>query len=272
MRDAASRRVMLWAFLLSGTLAAAAAIAMVVFRVPAGQYTIGHGRGHRGTFILTGELAGLSDHLHPGRAMRSRPRPACAHACASSPGPAYYRGRCDRVRADRSRERAGVRTGLTPAAAAFYLATHARVARARYALVPFALAAVAVVAFFNVNHNPSENYTRLSIWQATLEIIERFPLTGVGPFDFATAYAQVRPARRRADRLPRAQLPLDNICRNGTGRRGRGGLGLGGGSRQVDFDPGARRGERPAAPDAARVGGRGGTRRDDGLQGPGSIR
>ena len=52
--------------------------------------------------------------------------------------------------------------------------------------------AVAVGAFFNVNHNPSENYTRLSIWQATLGIIERFPLTGVGPFDFASAYAQVR--------------------------------------------------------------------------------
>ncbi|HEY8321874.1 MAG TPA: O-antigen ligase family protein [Candidatus Baltobacteraceae bacterium] len=181
--DPLSRRAMLWAFLLSGTLAAAAAIGMVVLRVPASQYTIGHGRAI-GTFILTGELAGYLIVFIP-----------VAYAVATA----------TRVRGLRALAWTGAAVGAVAfaltfsrtgwvglaAAAAFYLAT-TQGARARYALVPFALAAVAVVAFFNVNHNPSENYTRLSIWQASLEIIERFPLTGVGPFDFATAYAQVR--------------------------------------------------------------------------------
>jgi len=43
-----------------------------------------------------------------------------------------------------------------------------------------------------VHHNPAENYTRLSIWQAGIEIVRRFPLTGVGPFDFAKIYGLVR--------------------------------------------------------------------------------
>jgi putative inorganic carbon (HCO3(-)) transporter len=45
---------------------------------------------------------------------------------------------------------------------------------------------------FNAHHNPAENYTRLSIWQAGIEIVRRFPLTGVGPFDFARIYPLVR--------------------------------------------------------------------------------
>ena len=54
-------------------------------------------------------------------------------------------------------------------------------------------AAVAVVLLtFNEHHNPSENYTRLSIWQAALGVIERFPLTGVGPFGFSKIYPFVR--------------------------------------------------------------------------------
>ena len=53
-------------------------------------------------------------------------------------------------------------------------------------------AVVAVLLLFNVHHNPSEDYTRISIWQAALQIIDRFPLTGVGPFDFSRLYAIVR--------------------------------------------------------------------------------
>ncbi len=57
-----------------------------------------------------------------------------------------------------------------------------------------------VLLLFNAHHNPSEDYTRLSIWQAAMQIIDRFPLTGVGPFNFSRLYAVVRGARRRSDR------------------------------------------------------------------------
>ncbi len=49
-----------------------------------------------------------------------------------------------------------------------------------------------VLMLFNEHHNPSENYTRLSIWQAALGMIDRFPLTGVGPFGFSKIYPLVR--------------------------------------------------------------------------------
>jgi O-antigen ligase len=49
-----------------------------------------------------------------------------------------------------------------------------------------------VVLLFNAHHDPSEDYTRLSIWQAATQIIDRFPLLGVGPFNFSRLYALVR--------------------------------------------------------------------------------
>jgi O-antigen ligase len=63
-------------------------------------------------------------------------------------------------------------------------------ARAAAAIVVAGIAAVLLL--FNAHHNPSEDYTRLSIWQAAMQIIDRFPLTGVGPFNFSRLYAVVR--------------------------------------------------------------------------------
>jgi len=59
--------------------------------------------------------------------------------------------------------------------------------------VPVVVAGMlAVLLLFNAHHNPSEDYTRLSIWQAASQIVDRFPLTGVGPFNFSRLYALVR--------------------------------------------------------------------------------
>jgi O-antigen ligase len=77
------------------------------------------------------------------------------------------------------------------AAVAFLVAVRTRHgARAAAAVV---IAGIAVVLLlFNAHHDPSEDYTRLSIWQAAVQIIDRFPLTGVGPFNFSRLYAIVR--------------------------------------------------------------------------------
>ena len=77
------------------------------------------------------------------------------------------------------------------AAAAFLLAVRTRYG-ARAAAAVVAAGAIAVLALFNAHHDPSEDYTRLSIWQAAVQIIDRFPLTGVGPFNFSHLYAVVR--------------------------------------------------------------------------------
>jgi len=173
-----------WPFLVSGLLASFAAIAMVILRVPAAQYAIGHGRSI-GTFILPGELAGYLIIYLPiafavARVCRSKALRAVAWlGCAAGAGAFLM-----------TFSRAGW-MGFA-AAVAFYIFVTRERRQVRWALLCVLAGIGAVLLLFNVHHNPSENYTRLSIWQAAIEIVERFPLTGVGPFDFASAYALVR--------------------------------------------------------------------------------
>jgi putative inorganic carbon (HCO3(-)) transporter len=156
---------------------------MVVTRMPANQYTIGHGRAI-GTFILPGEIAGyLIIFLPTAFAVARVTRSAALRALASI---ALILGTAALAM---TFSRAGW-MGFAAAIAFFAFASGA--VRRRYApfIVLGGLAAVLVV--FNAHHNPAENYTRLSIWQAGVEIVRRFPLTGVGPFDFARIYPLVR--------------------------------------------------------------------------------
>jgi putative inorganic carbon (HCO3(-)) transporter len=176
-------RTMYAAFFLSGTLASIAAIVMVMLRQPADQYVIGHGRAI-GTFVLPGELAGYLVIFLP-----------IAFALA-------------RVSSDRRLRMlawSAVAVGMAAllltfsragwvgaaAAAAFY-ALFAAGARRRLAAAILIGGFGAVMLVFNVHHNPSENFTRIPIWQAAIAIARRFPLTGVGPFDFARVYPLVR--------------------------------------------------------------------------------
>jgi putative inorganic carbon (HCO3(-)) transporter len=78
------------------------------------------------------------------------------------------------------------------AAAVAYLAFASGSVRRRYAPLILLAGLAAVLVVFNAHHNPAENYTRLSIWQAGIDIVRRFPLMGVGPFDFARIYPLVR--------------------------------------------------------------------------------
>ena len=172
-----------WAYLISCALAAATAIAMVVTRQPPALYALQHGRA-TGTFILPGELAGYLIVLLP---------MAYALGCVG-------RGRGLRLLAWATFAIGGVALALTysragwmgfAAAFAFLLAMQNRYGlRAAAAVVAAGLAAVLLL--FNAHHNPSEDYTRLSIWQTAQQIIDRFPLTGVGPFNFSRLYALLR--------------------------------------------------------------------------------
>ena len=170
-------------FLVSGALAAALAVVMVAAKMPVGIYTLGHGRAV-GTFILPGELAGYLIVYIP-----------FAYALAAGP----------------QRDlRLLARAGLVVATVAFVLTF----SRAGYAGMAAAIAffvfmlqgrrgvgfviglvaatMVALAVVFNAHHDPSENFTRLSIWRAGLAMIERFPLIGVGPFEFGPIYELLR--------------------------------------------------------------------------------
>ena len=175
-----------WAYLLSGTLACIAAIAMVVTRIPAAQYSIANGRAV-GTFVLPGELAGyLLFFLPIAYALARSARSAALRALA------WIGCGAGLVAMFLTYSRTGW-VGLA-AGVAFLIVMRSQSGRARIVQGAAIVAAgVAIVLLtFNEHHNPSENYTRLSIWQAALGMIERFPLTGVGPFGFSKIYPFVR--------------------------------------------------------------------------------
>jgi len=171
-------------FLLSGALASLTAIAMVLTRIPAAQYTVGHGRAI-GTFILPGELAGyLILYI-----------PTAFSICIVTQRPFLRRIAlaglgCGVVALAMTYSRAGWMGFI--AAAAFFIFLARQRARRRYALAALLVGGALVAFTLNAHHNPSENYTRLSIWQAGIRMVERFPVTGVGPFVFAKIYPLVR--------------------------------------------------------------------------------
>lgn len=172
-----------WSLLLSGALAIVAAIVMVAVRFPPAAYAIAHGRA-TGTFVLPGELAGYLIVITP---------------------IAYALGRVAQTRALRSLgwivlglgfvalAMTYSRAGWMGAAAAFAFLFATGRRRSLGAAIAVVLGGIIAVALlFNAHHDPSEDYTRLSIWQAALGIANRFPLTGVGPFNFSRLYALVR--------------------------------------------------------------------------------
>ncbi|HEX4013099.1 MAG TPA: O-antigen ligase family protein [Candidatus Cybelea sp.] len=170
------------AYLLSGGLAAAVAIVAVVLRVPPALYALQHGRA-TGTFILPGELAGYLIVLLPIAFAVARITSAGAiRALAWSVFAVGF------VALVLTFSRAG---WMGAAAAAAFLVA-ARTRRPAVAASIAGAGLVAIALLFNAHHDPSEDYTRLSIWQAAVQIVNRFPLLGVGPFNFSHLYALVR--------------------------------------------------------------------------------
>ncbi len=184
--DRVIARSIVWSMLVSCALASTAAVVMTVLRWPTSQYVIAHGRAV-GTFVLPGELAGYLVVLLPfayGVAVTTRDAAlrfvAVGAIVAGALAMALTFSRTGWM-------------GLATAIALLVLArARARRAGALAAGSIVAAGLLAVLLVFNAHHNPSENYTRISIWQAALQIIDRFPLTGVGPFEFSHLYTAVR--------------------------------------------------------------------------------
>lgn len=179
-------RAIYWSYMISAIVACVLAICMVLARVPAAQFTIANGRAV-GTFVLPGELAGYLIVLVP--LAYALMRVARERALRVTAGVALALGAVTMVM---TFSRTGW-IGLA-CAIAFFVAFRARGRRqavvSAAAIVIVALSVVLLL--FNERHNPSENYTRISIWQAALGAIDRYPLTGAGPFGFSHLYPSVR--------------------------------------------------------------------------------
>jgi len=176
---------LLGAFLWSGALASLAAIAMVAAKQPPLAYVLGHGRAI-GTFVVPGELAGYLVMYVPVAfaVLRSARRTVASRALVAL-GLAIA---C--VAFALTFSRAGW-LGMAGAFAALVL-LHRRDRGARPAAAIVGVAIVVLVVVFNAHHDPSENFTRLSIWHAALDGAAMFPLSGVGPFAFASLYHVLR--------------------------------------------------------------------------------
>lgn len=170
------------AYLISGAAASLAAIVMVAAKTPATLYVIGHGRAI-GTFVLPGELAGYLIVYVPvalavartgygSRTLASTGLVLGSIACALTFSRAGWVGMAAAIAALVVMQRRG--RGI------------------RYAVAIVGTAIVIVGLAFNLHHDPSENFTRLSFWNAALQMIVRFPFSGVGPFQFEHVYPLVR--------------------------------------------------------------------------------
>ena len=174
----------LWTLVVTSTLASLLAIVFVVSKHPNSLYLIAHGRAV-GTFVLPGELAGYLLMVVPlgcGIAIATRNTVlgnlAWISVCVGAIAFALTFSRT-----------AFVAMGIELAVAGFLIL---RGRRRVAALLGLILAMGVTFMLFNAHHDPSENFTRPPIWQAALSMIERFPLTGVGPFGFGSVYQLVR--------------------------------------------------------------------------------
>jgi O-antigen ligase len=182
--DRGVAKAILWSYLVSGTVAAAIAILTVVTRWPVALYATSHGRA-TGTFVLPGELAAYFIVLLPiaYAVTQIRVRPAMRALAWTALGIGL-------IALCLSYSRAGWMGAA--AAAAFVIITRRGAPRGTAPAVgAIAIALVVVFALFNSHHDPSEDYTRLAIWRAAIAVIDRFPLTGVGPLDFPRIYPSV---------------------------------------------------------------------------------
>ncbi|HTD34529.1 MAG TPA: O-antigen ligase family protein, partial [Candidatus Elarobacter sp.] len=170
------------AYLVSGAFAALAAIVMVLAKTPVALYTIGHGRA-TGTFVLPGELAGYLIVYLPVAFAIARTLPELRALGLAGLG-------AGAVAFAMTFSRAGF-VGMAAAIAAFVLMRR-RERGARYAVAIMGAAVVLVGLVFNAHHDPSENFTRLSIWDAALRMARDFPFSGAGPFEFPRLYEVLR--------------------------------------------------------------------------------
>jgi O-antigen ligase len=173
------------AFFASGLAVSLLGVAMVVTRTPAAAYAIAHGRAV-GTFLVPGEFAGYLLLLVPvGLGVMLCARSGWLRALAGASAVVGL------VALWATYSRAGW-FGLSVAAALLLFL--------RYRTIGFGIALVAALGCeaqwligFNDHHNPSEEFSRIPIWIASLRAVTLFPLTGVGPGGFREIFTSLRP-------------------------------------------------------------------------------
>jgi O-antigen ligase len=69
--------------------------------------------------------------------------------------------------------------------------------------------------FRDVQHDPSENTSRISVWSGALRMVQRYALTGVGPIAFSKVYPMLKEPDAAVDEVHAHDLPLNVLVENG---------------------------------------------------------
>ncbi|MBV9102538.1 MAG: O-antigen ligase family protein [Candidatus Eremiobacteraeota bacterium] len=183
--DRRAALTMIAAFLGSGAFVAALGLGMLALRRPAAMYAVGHGRAIS-TFVVPGEFAGYLLFLIP-----------TAIGVALVTGRFWLRvlgiaaAGLGLLALAATYSRAGW-LGFA-VGAAFFVYMLRRSARIGVLLSAALVVGLVTISVYNGHHNPSEYFTRLSIWRTGLRTVQLFPVTGVGPGAFRHVYPALRP-------------------------------------------------------------------------------
>jgi len=205
--DARAASTMIVAFLASGTFVSLLGLLMLVVRRPAIIYAVGHGRAIS-TFVVPGEFAGYLLFLIPtaaGVALASRrPWLRALGVAAALVGVVALAATYSRA------GWLGFAVGV-----AFFIFMQRRSALLGVALGAVLVVGLVTISVYNGHHNPSEYFTRLSIWRTGLRAIQLFPVTGVGPGAFRHVYPALRPPDGEATAFHAHNYLLNSFAETG---------------------------------------------------------
>ena len=199
------RRTFLACYFVSAVVASLFAVVLSIMRVPPAMFAYEHGRAS-GTFLQPNEFAGYLLFVIPvGLAQLGAPRWLRFLGLAAA-GTAVV----------------GLLFSVSRAAIlslALGLALFVRKFGARAVLAYALAAAIALVAtvtvFRDVAHDPSENASRIVVWEGSLRLAQRFALTGVGPFGFHLVYPSLKLPSATVDEPHAHSLPLQILIEDG---------------------------------------------------------
>ena len=205
LSDARVRRIFLAFYFASAIGATVFAAVISLMKLPPAMFAYEHGRAS-GTFLQPNELAGYLLFVIP-------------LGCAQIAAPRWLRslGLLAAATGAVGLLLSVSRAAIVSLAAGFTVFVRRLGLRAlvAYLLVAVLVLGALVTVFRNVAHDPSENASRIAVWEGSLRMAQRFALTGVGPFNFHLVYPSFRPPSTDVDELHAHDLPLHILIEDG---------------------------------------------------------
>lgn len=205
LADVTIRRRFLACFLIAGSAAALFAMALSVMRQPPAMFAYEHGRAS-GTFLQPNEFAGYLLFMIP-IALAQAGAPRWLRAIGWTAAAIAVLGL---VLSFSRAAMLSLAIGLL-----VYVRLFGRRALLTYAAVACVAMLVAAFAFRDVAHDPSENASRITVWQGAARLAERFALTGTGPMAFHIVYPGLKMPDAVVDEVHAHNVPAQMLIENG---------------------------------------------------------